>query len=72
MFSETKDKSDNYFIDSFIQFLFKLTTELNLPGLKQYGIKEKELELICKKTEIKNNPVKLTEEDLIGILLKRL
>jgi hypothetical protein len=43
-----------------------------LPGFKRYGIEEKDLELICKNTDIKNNPVKLDAEDLAKILLKRL
>ena len=58
--------------DSFINYLYKLTNDFQLPGLKKYGVDEKSIELICTKTEIKNNPVKLTVADLIEILQKRL
>jgi alcohol dehydrogenase class IV len=72
LFLDEKGRTDDYLIDGFIQFLYKLTDELNLPGFKRYGIEEKDLELICKNTDIKNNPVKLDAEDLAKILLKRL
>lgn len=72
MFTEAKGKSDDYYTDSFIQFLHDLTAQLNLPDLSQYGVKEMDLELICRNTEIKNNPVKLTSEDLEDILRPRI
>jgi len=72
LFGDEKAKTDIYYIDNFIQFLHNLTQKLDLPGLKKYGIDEKDLKLICRKTEIKNNPVKLAEEDLVEILLNRL
>jgi alcohol dehydrogenase class IV len=72
LFLDEKGKTDDYLIDGFIQFLYDLTDELNLPGFKKYGIEEKDLELICRNTEIKNNPVNLDVEDLVQILNKRL
>ena len=65
-------KSDDYYIDGFIEYLHKLTDALNLPGLRKYGFKDVDLESICSATEIKNNPVKLALEDLKEILMKRL
>jgi alcohol dehydrogenase class IV len=72
LFLDEKGKTDDYLIDGFIQFLYDLTDELNLPGFKKYGIEEKDLELICRNTEIKNNPVNLDVEVLVQILNKRL
>jgi alcohol dehydrogenase class IV len=72
LFLDNKRKTKDYYIDGFIQYLHKLTDELNLTDFKKYGMKEKDLESICRITEIKNNPVKLTEEDLAEILLNRL
>ena len=72
MFLDEKDKTDSYYADGFIQYLNKLTDELHLVGFQKYGIKEIDVELICRSTEIKNNPVKLTEEDLSEILRSRL
>lgn len=72
LFLDDKGKTDDYLVDGFIQFLYELTDKLNLPGFKKYGIEENDLELICRNTEIKNNPVKLDAEDLVQILIKRL
>jgi alcohol dehydrogenase class IV len=72
MFIDEKEKTEDYYIDAFIQYLHKLTYDLNLEGLKKYGLKEEDLELICRNTEIKNNPVRLATEDLREILFERL
>jgi len=72
LFLDEKGKTDNYYIDGFIEYLHKLTGDLNLPGLRKYGFKDVDLESICSGTEIKNNPVKLELEDLKEILIKRL
>jgi alcohol dehydrogenase class IV len=71
LFLDEKGKSDDYYIDGFIDYLRLLTDELNLPGLKRYGIRENDLEKICAITECKNNPVKLEASDLMEILLER-
>jgi alcohol dehydrogenase class IV len=71
LFIEKKGKSDNYYADCFLQFLHCLTADLNLPGLSEYGVEEKDLDLICRNTEIKNNPVKLSPDDLRDILRPR-
>jgi alcohol dehydrogenase class IV len=65
-------KSDDYYIDGFVEHLNKLTCNLKLPKLKQYGIRENDIQSICENTDIKNNPVNLTREDLIEILYNRL
>jgi alcohol dehydrogenase class IV len=72
LFLDEKGKSDEYYIDGFIRYLFKLTDDLRLPGLKKYGLEEKDIGLICSITEIKNNPVKLAVEDLAEIVSSRL
>jgi alcohol dehydrogenase class IV len=43
-----------------------------LQGLKDLGVNQTDLEEICRKTDIKNNPVKLAVEDLLEILNGRL
>jgi hypothetical protein len=35
-------------------------------------MEEKDIDIVCSQTEIKNNPVKLTQENLAEILLKSL
>jgi len=71
LFIDEKGRSDDYYIDGFIQYLYKLTNDFQLPGLSEYGLKLKDIEFICSKTEIKNNPVKLALENLVDILQKR-
>jgi alcohol dehydrogenase class IV len=72
LFLDSEGKSDDYYIDGFVNFLSDLTSEMQLPGLKSYGIEEKHIEKICQITETKNNPVKLSSEDLAEIIRERL
>lgn len=72
LFLADRTGSDDFFIDGFIDCLKELTHSLNLPGLKQFGINESDVQLICENTDTKNNPVKLTIEDLSEILSERL
>lgn len=72
LFLDKEGKSEQYYIDGFIAYLHNLTYDLHLSGLRDYGLEEKDIELICTKTEIKNNPVKLAVEDLAEIIFKRL
>jgi alcohol dehydrogenase class IV len=72
LFLNERGKSDNYYIDGFIGYLYNLTLELKLPGLRKYGIDEKDIRLICEVTENKNNPVKLAMKDMTEILHSRL
>jgi alcohol dehydrogenase class IV len=72
LFLDKNGKSEQYYTDGFINYLHTLTQDLHLSGLRYFGIGEKDVELICAKTEIKNNPVKLAVEDLAEIVIKRL
>jgi alcohol dehydrogenase class IV len=72
LFLDENGKTGDYYIDGFIKYLHDLTQEFKLPGLRTCGLQEKDVKLVCNKTEIKNNPVKLAVEDLIEIVLKRL
>lgn len=68
LFLEEENRSDDFYIDGFLDYLKKLTHDLNLPALKQYGISNDDLERISNITEIKNNPVKLDLEEMIEII----
>jgi alcohol dehydrogenase class IV len=72
LFCKEDKKSDEYSTDSFISYLKELTEEIHLPLLRHYGIKKEYAGLICAETSIKNNPVGLSIENLMEILLKRL
>ena len=72
LFIDAVAKPDDYYFEGFIEYLRKLSDELQLPRLGKYGIKEEDLEPICRITELKNNPVKLNTENLMEILRSRL
>jgi alcohol dehydrogenase class IV len=72
LFVNKSRKTDEYYQDSFISYLHNLTHELHLKGLRDAGFKEKDIAVVCSGTELKNNPVKLTHENLSEILYKRL
>ncbi len=72
LFLESNKHSDDYYIDGFIQYLRQLSYELNIPRIGDYGITINDIEDICRKTEIKNNPVRLRFEDLLEILIDRI
>lgn len=71
IYVDDKLTDDDNYIDGFISYLNEITKRLNLPGLKSSGVEEAALGKICASTEVKNNPVKLDENDLMEILSKR-
>ena len=71
LFLDRKEGSDAYFTDGFIDYLYMLSEEIKLPGLKSSGADEIDFNDIVKNTDCKNNPVKLSDEELLEILLKR-
>ena len=72
IFSTGKEGSDRYYAELLIDHLAEMTEKLSIPRLSAYGISQADLEKIAGLTSNKNNPVKLTREDLIEILGKRL
>ena len=72
LFLDERGKSDDYYIDGFIAHLNKLTSDLQLQGLKGYGVEAGDIEMICSVTEIKNNPVNLGLDELSEIITSRL
>jgi alcohol dehydrogenase class IV len=55
-----------------VELIDDWTNKLNLPLLADYGIEEKDIDVIIEGTGIKNNPAKLSGEDIREILLMRL
>lgn len=68
LFSGELNKTDDFYIDSFIRYLEGLSIELKLNGLGKYGIGHKDIEEICMLTEIKNNPARMDLQELVEIL----
>ena len=72
VFLDENGKTDDYYIDSFIDHLYKLNDELKLAGFEKFGVKSADIGLICSVTENKNNPVKLGVEEMAEIVISRL
>ncbi len=72
IFSEEKGKNDDFYTDSFIDILLKMTDDLNLPGLGSYGLKRGDVTLIVTEADSKNNPVRLSKELMAKIIGERL
>ena len=54
-----KGKSDDYYIDGFVDFLRNLTFQMQLPGLNRYGIEEKDIRKDLPGNRIKEQPCKI-------------
>jgi alcohol dehydrogenase class IV len=65
-------RTDDYYIDSFIEYLTELVQELKLPLLSEYGIGTQDILKICDATDIKSNPVALSRNNLSEIMSGRL
>lgn len=71
IFCDKTNRSDDYFIDGFIEYLYELTDQLQLEKLGSYGVTEQNIQSVCSVTDIKNNPVRLSADNLAEIMLKR-
>ncbi len=71
LFLEETGKTDDYYIDGFVRYLYDLSDDLHLPGLRSAGVDEQNIGLICSLTENKNNPVRLSDDHLSEIVFKR-
>ena len=72
LFTRSHMKSDSYYLDYCINALERLTSELQLPLLSDYGVEEKHFDEIVAFTGLKYHPIKLDEDDLKEILRQRL
>ncbi len=65
-------KSEHYYADFLIHTLEEWTEQLGIPKLSDYGVKARDLETIVEQTSNRNNPIKLTREEILAILSSRL
>lgn len=72
IFCDETGKTDGWYIDAFIDRLNAMTDQLRLPGLGNYGLVINDISSICGATDIKNNPVRLSSDDIAGIIYRRL
>jgi alcohol dehydrogenase class IV len=67
--AETKE---NEALDELVKQLNDWTVSLRMPRLSSYGVQASDLEKIAKITDNKNNPVKLSQNEILEILHERL
>lgn len=72
MFLDEEKKPDEFYIVGFISFLHELTGKLNLPGLREAGVRKEDFAAISEATGMKNNPVSLGINEITEILERRL
>jgi hypothetical protein len=63
-----KRKSDDYYIDYFLNMIQNWTTTMNVPRLAKLGVSPAAINKIVAITDNKNNPVALSTEELTEIL----
>lgn len=67
LFIDSGGNTEDFYIDGFIQYLKRISDEMNLISLKSFAADRKDIELICSTTDLKNNPVALSTESLAEI-----
>lgn len=72
IFADATGKNESYYIDFFIDYLRAVTYRLRLPLLGSFGLGKYDIPGIVSQSDAKNNPVKLSDDQLAEILLKRL
>ncbi len=71
LFLDNERQTDDYYIDGFIDYLYSLTKDLQVPDLKTYGLREEDVNEISVKAGNKNNPFELNKENRTEILAER-
>ncbi len=68
LFTATDNRSDDYYIDSLLEHIERLTHELKIPALKSGGVSSADFEKIIKASDNKNNPAILNKEEMEEVL----
>lgn len=72
IFSDQQHKADAWYQDYFIEELHRLTVDLDLPYLSEFGVTTADIHKIVEKTGNKYNPAQLSKEELANILQNRI
>lgn len=68
IFFQVEGKSEDYYIDSFLEILQNYHQQLGVPRLGACGVLRTDHRKIADKTSNKNNPVKLEKEEILAVL----
>jgi alcohol dehydrogenase class IV len=72
LFDQGKLYPDSECIDNFLDTLVRLTSDMKIPKLSEYGVQLSDIERIVAQTELKNHMVELDSYDLAEILKTRI
>jgi alcohol dehydrogenase len=72
LFGGREEKGEAYNCDALVDRLKEWTEALELPRLGSFGVKDADLPRIAQKTSNRNNPVKLTRDDICELLRRGL
>lgn len=72
IYADAESKTDDYYIDFFIDYLHALTYYMKLPRLGSCGLRPDDVNEIVSRSDNKNNPVLLSEENMKEIVLRRI
>lgn len=70
LFFGSEDRDEVFYAEFLINKIHDLSLEFKIPGLGIYGFEKEEIPWIAENTSNKNNPVKLSPEELREILTK--
>ena len=68
LFTQKKDMSADYYIDSFVSLLNNWTIQMNIPTLAECGVLQTDFAKIVEVTDNKNNPVPLNHDEMMEVL----
>ncbi|WP_028978607.1 iron-containing alcohol dehydrogenase [Sporocytophaga myxococcoides] len=68
MFAKEKNKSDAYYIEFIVTQIDELTKRLEIPALSAFNLTSKDIDRIVTGSDNKNNPVKLSPEQMAEAL----
>ena len=68
MFAESNDKPDGYYMDFLLNTIERMASDMDIPRLKMMGIHSSDFAKIVAAAESKNNPVTLTNEEMLEVL----
>jgi alcohol dehydrogenase class IV len=72
LLSDKEGKGRTWYMQFLMEYLDKLSGELNMQRLSVFGIREPDLHRIAEVTDHKANPVKFQQEDIVTMLRERL
>jgi alcohol dehydrogenase class IV len=72
IFAGNESQSDDYYIDFFLDAIHRMSSQLRIPRLSQFGILATNLRIIIAESDNKNNPVALNEDEMEEVLQESL